>query len=283
MKLTTHYWGLYVGIVWALLLLLLFIVFALSDWPDFGLGNDTCLKVSATSQYDDCYCEAFSDGSVKQIANTYSDFAFIIVGLILLVIIGRDSKRGHSSNANPMNSGTWIAVLFGLIVIFMGPGSMYFHASFTKWGGYLDSTSMFFLLAFIIGYDIRQITSNKAWLWASWLIAGIILAIFMLLTGIWIEQATLFFVIMVGVTLIFEIPIWFGCLVKVKRDYRPLLGFAGFFISAFIIWALSHTGGILCKPESLWLQGHAYWHQLSAVAMGFLFWYFRTERCGRGL
>lgn len=281
MKLTTHYWGLYVGCGWALLLLLIFIVFALSGWSDLGLGNDTCLKVSATGQYDDCYCEAFSQGLVKQVANTYSDLSFIIVGLLLLVIIGRDSEKGHPANPNPMNSGTWMAVLFGLVIIFMGPASMYFHASFTRWGGFLDSTSMFFLLAFIIGYDIRQITSNKAWLWASWLIAGIILAVFMLLAVIWSAQATVFFAIMVFVTLGFELPIWFW--LKIKRDFKPLLGFAGFFVSAFVIWLLSHTGGKLCLPDSIWLQGHAYWHILSAVAMGFLFWYFRTERNGRGL
>lgn len=283
MKVTTPYWGLYVGIGWTLLLLLIFIVFALSGWPDLGLGNDTCLKVSATGQYDDCYCEAFSDGPVKQIANTYSDFTFIICGLVLLTIIGRDSEKGHSANPNPMNSGTWMAVLFGLIVIFMGPGSMYFHASFTKWGGYLDSTSMFFLLAFIIGYDIRQITSDRSWLWLSWLIAGGVLAVFMVMTGFWMEKATVFFGIMVGVTLLFEMPIWFRWPVKLERDYLPLGLFAGFFVPALSIWLFSGTNEFLCIPDSIWLQGHAYWHHLSAAAMGFLFWYFRTERKGRGL
>jgi hypothetical protein len=49
----------------------------------------------------------------------------------------------------------------------------------------------------------------------------------------------------------------------------------GTLILAFVIWMLDITK-ILCNPNS-WLQGHALWHLLGAVAGGFLYLYYRSE------
>jgi hypothetical protein len=46
-------------------------------------------------------------------------------------------------------------------------------------------------------------------------------------------------------------------------------------IAAFVLWVLDLTK-ILCAPNS-WLQGHALWHVLGALAAGFLYLYYRSE------
>ncbi len=197
------------------------------------MGKDPCYKVIDGIPTDTCYCEKLRSGPILQPASTLADFGFIIVGLAILAIVGNGNGRSSASNANPMTNGCWSAAVFGLVVILLGPGSMVFHASMTYWGGFLDSTSMYLLLAFLIAYDLRQMTGLPEWL--VWLIGILALALFMTLAPIWREQATIFFVIMVGVTLCFEVPIWFGWGASVRRSIPWLLGFAATFFTALLI------------------------------------------------
>lgn len=281
MELLKQYWGLTVGGILTIVFAIVFIVMALADWPDLGYGYDTCYAVQSGVPVDKCYCETLRPGKIKQPANTWSDLGFIITGLIILAIAGRENGRStRSEKPNPMNTGRYPSVLFGLVVFFMGPGSMMFHASMKAWGGFIDSTSMFLLLAFLIGYDLQQITRLPAWL--CWLIGIGILALFMVLTLFMLEYATVLFLIMVLVTLCVEVPLWLGFF-SVKRDVLPLSLFGGTFLIALLIWFLSKTGKPLCFPDSILFQGHAYWHLLNAVALGFLFWYLRSESGGRPL
>jgi hypothetical protein len=68
---------------------------------------------------------------------------------------------------------------------------------------------------------------------------------------------------------------------RVRKQKKPQIN--GFFLQAawwmlivaFIIWTLDITK-ILCNPNS-WLQGHALWHLLGALAAGLLYLYYRSE------
>ena len=69
---------------------------------------------------------------------------------------------------------------------------------------------------------------------------------------------------------------WFGA--RPRRapvsSHLFLLGLAANLL-AFAIWILDQTRTV-CAPESLW-QGHAAWHLLGAVAVGFSYAYYRSE------
>src|SRR4029079_11174532 len=43
---------------------------------------------------------------------------------------------------NPMIQVGWLTIMYGRIVIFMGPPSMWFHASMKEWAGWFDSMSV---------------------------------------------------------------------------------------------------------------------------------------------
>lgn len=274
MSWSQRYWGLIVGLCLVVVFLALFTGMALANWPDLGMGPDTCLELQPDGSYKDtCYCETIRDGKVKQPANTWSDLGFMVAGLIILTIVGNENGRRQSGN--PMTTGHWLAAIYGIVIIFMGPGSMMFHASFTSWGGFLDSISMFFLLTFLIGYDLRQMTDLPEW--AGWLIALGILALFLTLRLIFPEQATLIFLGMALVAVGFEVPIWFGWGVRIKRSVWWLIAFGGTFFTALLIWGLSHTDGVLCDPDAWLWQGHVWWHLGSAAAMFILFYYMRSE------
>lgn len=273
-----RYWGLLVGGALVLVLLGLFTGMALAEWPELGFGPDPCVVQTPDGPVDKCYCENLRPGLVKQPANTWSDLGFMLVGLVILAVAGNENGRSRSGG-NPMTTGHWLAVLYGLVIIMMGPGSMMFHASYTAWGGFLDSVSMFFLLTFLIGYDLRQMTDWPEWV--TWLLALLVLVLFMALRVAFPEQATVIFLIMALVAVGVELPIWFGWGVKVKRSTWWLLGFAGAFFTSLLIWGLSHTDGPLCDPDAWLWQGHAWWHIGAAGAMLVLFFYLRSESGGR--
>jgi hypothetical protein len=114
------------------------------------------------------FCEEIQEGSVKQPWATWSDLAFVAAGLWLLWFFHYFGTPGTTSWGstfvsmtadNPMITIGWLSVSYGLIVIFMGPPSQWFHASMKEWGGWFDSMSVvswlmfnavyvFYLLAF---------------------------------------------------------------------------------------------------------------------------------------
>ena len=63
---------------------------------------------------------------------------------------------------------------------------------------------------------------------------------------------------------------------------RPAVLAVTSMLVAFGIWNLSHTDGPWCSPHS-WLQGHAVWHLLGAVAAYELYRYYAGERPAPGL
>jgi hypothetical protein len=58
-----------------------------------------------------------------------------------------------------------------------------------------------------------------------------------------------------------------------------LVAAAVLFLTAWGVWIPSHTGGLLCDPDSL-LQGHAAWHLLDAGAVACIYQFYRSEQTG---
>lgn len=94
---------------------------------------------------------------VKQPWATWSDLSFIAAGLWLLWFFHFFARPGTTSSEgttittsadNPMIVTGWLSVAYGLITIFMGPPSMWFHASLKEWAGWFDSMSVVIWLAF---------------------------------------------------------------------------------------------------------------------------------------
>jgi hypothetical protein len=103
------------------------------------------------------FCEPIQFGAVKQPWATWSDFAFIAAGLWLLWFFHYFWSPGTTTTGstivsmaadNPMITIGWLSVTYGMIVIFMGPPSQWFHASMKEWGGWFDSMSVVIWLMF---------------------------------------------------------------------------------------------------------------------------------------
>lgn len=97
------------------------------------------------------YCEHAQTGGVKQPWATWSDLSFVAAGLWLFWFFQYFENIGSSrlgrliippTADNPMIQVGWLTIIYGLIVIFMGPPSMWFHASMKEWAGWFDSMSV---------------------------------------------------------------------------------------------------------------------------------------------
>lgn len=217
---------------------------------------------------DNCFCEAIRPGTVAQPVNTWSSFGFVLVGL-LVIRQSREDIRRHKSNL--MKRQRAYPALFGMALIITGLGSAFYHASLTLVGQFLDLMGMYFIASFIMLYNISRL---KALSGKNFVIAYILVNA--LLAFLLIQYPALrryIFGIMILATLLPEYRLRQAGKLFINNF---LINAAwGTLILAFIIWALDLTK-ILCNPTS-WLQGHALWHLLGAIAGGFLYLYYRSE------
>lgn len=259
------YLHLYVGMGELALLLILLAAFLAVDWRDM----DECFAAGGRSArggvgQDTCYCEAFGSGPVKQPVNTLSALGFSLVGLLILASIGFASTPGN----NPMTREALFPAAFGYLAIYLGPGAMYFHSTFSALGGFLDSTSMYVFLSFVLVYQFLRLTRLPTW--AAVLIWSALNALLFLLA--FLINPTVVFALLCAGTGVVQIFVF------VRETLRYSAWFwvgIGCFAVALLIWGLSHTGAPLCAPDSFF-QGHAVWHLLSAATVGCFYLYLRA-------
>jgi len=217
---------------------------------------------------DICYCEKLQPGMVKQPSNTWSNLAFVLVGLLIMIHAGGAQAEGQ----NPMTTIPFYSIGFGIVIITVGLGSIFFHGSMTSWGNLLDNLAMYWFISFALLYDLFRLFNASD--------VGVFIVIFLffnvfvgILRGLdegsekYVFPALL--VSLIGIGFLFALGV-IG-VAGVQRSFFPWFAAElGAFILALVIWWFSRTDQPLCRPE--WrIQGHAVWQVLSAVAGGFLY------------
>ena len=265
-------WQVYVGAGWAALLLIIFLIigFGFKWFPD--TPPDTCPDGVP------CFCEAYQTGDViQQPESVWSDLAFMAAGLFILYL----AAAPNASPANPMVDPTsWFPIMLGLIVIFMGPASMFFHASIKSWGGWFDSMSIMFWMIFSLCYSATRLLR---WPWWSFLIAWLVLVTIMGLVDIIPSARQFGYYIFGGIWGVLDLIVVIrvisgGTINGVTRTpgwYAAILG--TFALSMFGFWVFA--GGVTtsgCSPASVFQQ-HPIFHILSAFVALFSYLYFASE------
>ena len=218
-----------------------------------------------------CFCEAIRPGAIAQPANTWSSFGFVLIGLLVIRQSGEDVRR--RLNSNPMVNRRALPLLYGIAVILIGLGSAFYHASLTFAGQFFDVMGMYLLASFILLYNISRVAalSNRQFV-LTYLAFNTILA-YVLLQHPALRRYI--FAVIVLATLIPEY--------RVRTQKKPQISGAFLqaawwtLLAAFVIWILDITK-LLCDPNS-WRQGHAFWHLLGGMAAGWLYLYYRSEKC----
>lgn len=217
---------------------------------------------TATCMPDNCFCEAVHlESLIRQPANTWSNLGFVLVAVIILYLYQKN--RGSSY----VTQSAHYPVLFTLSCFVVGVGSLFYHASLTFMGQWLDNIGMYLVVSLIAIYNIDRLFklgTDKALL--LFVLANIAFAAM----AYYIPETRRF--------LFAGVIVFFACTevlarIRLPKDYQnKYLIFAALaFALAFAVW-IPDSNKTLCDPHSLW-QGHALWHLLGALAAFNLYQY----------
>lgn len=203
------------------------------------------------------FCETDHWCFFAQPSNTLSNLAFVLAGAALAWRAGLPEGRLELAD---------LTVAFTVVVALLGPGSMAMHATESALGGHLDVLSMHLLASFAAAYALARLLG-----WGT----GRAVAMFLVLlafgsaasllggpVAVVQHSGNLAFSLFLLVAVVGE-----AVLLRRPGAPRPWWGLSSVavLLLAFAVWIPSQTGGLWCIPES-WLQGHALWHVLCAVA-----------------
>ena len=137
----------------------LYIIVGLSSWAEGPVESATR------------FCENISDGLIKEPVNAFSNFTYIIVGLIIMWNMPSSQEKA----ANPMLDGGLYPTLFAVGSIYIGIGSFAMHGTNTNWGTSMDWTGMLFFISFPVYYNL-----SRQFQWSDKLFMSVFFTMFIL-------------------------------------------------------------------------------------------------------
>jgi hypothetical protein len=199
------------------------------------------------------WCEEILCSWVVNPANTWSNLAYVFVALWIIL----------RARANGRKDILWL----GYATFFMGVGSFLWHMSYTFVLQLLDFAGMFLFLILILLVRLSQMERLKAhaisWLW----LAGSAMATALVAWAGFHNypiQGSIVVLAVVGMALEIQILKHSGMR---PRDAKFLWMSLVLAVVAVTLSALD-VSGTLCDPTNHWIQGHAVWHVLTALAVG---------------
>ncbi len=192
---------------------------------------------------------------IRTPANTWSNIAFILVGLFIFLKYRNQFKETPLLKIIPIS-----AIIIGLC-------SFIYHASYTLELLFLDNTSMFLLSAFIVSINfMRLLDVQKKIFWLLYLFSfsfpTVLMFVFKGASG------SILFLIFYLFALSLEIFI--------KRQKNDIKTYKYFFLMigcqlvAACFWLLDQQG-VICNPQNHFFQGHIFWHVFNAISIFFLY------------
>jgi len=213
-------------------------------------------------------------------ANSWSNLAYVVVGLYALALGWQDRRLGPAPNGGYLVRTPGMSLLFGACCCYLGLGSGFYHASLTRVGQQVDVAAMFMpllvLCAINLGRWVPRLKLSRS---------GQGICTWPFLTALSLVSAILLFrykwSIRTGVvmnTLILTLTA-FALLDLVQRRWKlpaPLILISGAaLVSARLCWQWD-IDGKFSGPDT-WFQGHSVWHLLTALSLAGMYFYYRLE------
>ena len=209
-------------------------------------------------------------------ANTWSNLAYIVVGLYGVALGSRDLRQPRSDTFLVRTPA--LSLAFGAACCCLGIGSGLFHASLTRLGQQLDVASMYPPLMVMIAVGMGRwipalrLGSRSLPTWPL-LIVLVALASGLLFYYKWSMSSPNVLQSLVGslatLTLLARL-----CSSR-KLDGRWLVASSAALVTAVFCRQLD-IAGRFSGPDA-WAQGHALWHMLTALSLGCLYAFYRSE------
>lgn len=200
------------------------------------------------------WCEASVCGWINEPANTWSNLAYLVL-TIWAYQMTKDKK------GSPLKA-------FAPAFFFMGFFSFVYHASYNFFSQWLDFVGMFLMTGLFISLNffrlgiLKRANIFKFYGWFN-VIFGIIVIIFYL-TYVPIQSLILIHALfLVGSELKLRNS-------PNRKPYRPFI-IAVLLIIVAAVFSVLDVTRTWCNPHNHFIQGHALWHLISAVSLGFAF------------
>jgi len=222
--------------------------------------------------------------TIRTRANTYSNLAYVLVGLYAgaLAIADRRCGRGEMAGMSdiderPDRTDTALTLSFAVAMVWLGLMSGLFHASLTRLGQRLDVSAQYPPLLAIVCLGAARGLPRRVGAVPTWtvLVGAMVVAEGLLYRYKWSMSATT-----VLATLILAV----GLVALAEHMVAPGRHQAGWFVAALVML----VAAVACRqldvarrftgPDTI-VQGHALWHLLTAAALGAMWLH---ERSGRG-
>jgi len=258
--------------VWAAFLVLTMVVAALFFW---GREVDVWANLEEARELRrPIYTEAvYIESIFRTRANTWSNLAYVLVGLYALGLALHDRRR--TGPANHVIGHPILSLGFGAACVLLGFASGIFHASLTRWGQQLDVASMYPPLMVLAAMGLGR-------LWprfgaggpptAPALVAVVAVAGVLFYHYKWQMSAVQVMVTLILLVFAFRCYEFFR---KAPMDGRWFhLAFA--FLVVGVFFRQIDVAGRFTGPDA-WFQGHALWHGFTAASLGCIYLYYRSE------
>lgn len=244
-----------------------------------GFGPpDPCLEGDPSGDPANfCFCEDFKEAKIgepgiRQVQNTLSNLYALLTGAIVAAF-AQQARQRKSAKSPYMRGGRFYPLLYICIVVFLGLGSMFFHASLLKWGGVLDNMSMYTFANFVLCYTLLRLTD-----WETVFLIAYPTSVLAFTALNALELVSSFVVVLVVVLayLVLEALIFFWKKEKRASDRTFVIFYFPALLClavAVLVWVMSQTGGCWCNPDGF--QGHVVWHVLAGATATFLYFYWR--------
>jgi hypothetical protein len=217
-----------------------------------------------------CFCETVGTGLVRQPINAYTNIAYLLAGIFILVYLSH-TRHLFKSYSPISNLPRKLLILFGIACILVGIGSFLYHASFIFLGEEIDDDSMYLIGVFMLFFELahQKRISTRQFIYL-YVILNILLEV--LIYFVPVVRGGVFAVLIAASIAMTEFSIRKRIVSNQRQQFYIAIGL---FVAAYFIWMLDKTH-ILCHPNSLF-QGHAVWHLLSALAALMYFYYMDKE------
>jgi len=214
----------------------------------------------------------YPDNLMRTRANTWSNLAYVVVGLYVIGLAWKDKHQATDLSATYLTSTPALGALFGIGCCYLGIGSGLFHASLLRWGQQADVAAMYapqvVLIAVNLGRLKPRLGSVQVWPLLALLV---ICACVLLFVYKWSMSSRVVLPLLSLAILVFVIRDLF----TTSRPRVLLWVPASFLLTFFAIWCReADIAGRFSSPDAI-LQGHAVWHLLTAAALACLYVYHR--------
>lgn len=204
------------------------------------------------------WCEAELCSVIVNPADTWSNVAYVALGIWMIVLARRESNVALA--------------LFGPASIVVGLTSFAYHASYTAFFQFFDFVGMFIFCMTIIAVNavrLGSVRAGHAWkLGAAGVVALSLAVPLVSQTAVPIQAMVLVLILLI---------LGQEALAARRRVdgaggvSRRWLGWALALIVAAAAFSASDVTRSVCDPHDHFYQGHAVWHVLSAASLGAMF------------